>query len=516
MPPTLTRAEAALAVIAAAVGAVLRFVADSPLWLDESLTVNIASGDLGSITSLLRDDGHPPLFYLMESLWIDWFGSGDAAVRSLSGVLGLIVVALTGIVADRLFGRRTAAAAIVVVALSPFAVRYSTEARMYELILALVLIGLLLVERALEQPTARRLIPVSVCSGALLLTHYWSFFLLGAAFVLAAATAIRAPHADQRRGARLLAVAVAGGGIFFLPWLGGFLDQLGSTGTPWAPRPRPTVLLSETVLGLAGGLTPESILLGVLLGALWALALFTRRRGDDVVLGVTADPRLRRMAAVTAVTLALGAVVSFLGDSAFVARYAAVYLPLVLITVAAGIARIPHAVARVILLAAASTLGLAAIGHELRSDRTQAAVIAEAIRAESAPGDLVVYCPDQLGPATERSLGDASLDQYTYPELSDPRLVDWTDYAERHATSDPERFAAEVVQRTPPGARVFVVWSDGYRSVGTRCSGVVDALARAGTEARQLLTGDANRYFENASLHRIDGVSTTTDRDPNP
>ena len=222
------------------------------------------------------------------------------------------------------------------------------------------------------------------------------------------------------------------------------------------------------------------------------------------------------MAIVTALTLTLGAVVSFVGDTAFVARYAAVYLPLTLLTVAVGIARIPRAVPRVLLLLAVSMLGTAAIAQELRADRTQAAAIAAAIRAESAAGDVVVYCPDQLGPAVERVLGDAQLDQLTYPGLSDPRLVDWTDYAARHAASDPERFASEVVERTPAGAVVFVVWSDGYRSVGTLCSGVVDALARRGAEARQVLVGDANRYFENASLHRIDGLASAGSQDAAP
>ena len=101
IPPPLTRAEAAIALVSAAIGSVLRFVADSPLWLDETLTVNIASGELGDVTELLRNDGHPPLFYLIEARWIDWFGSGDAAVRSLSGVLGLVVMALTAVAADR-------------------------------------------------------------------------------------------------------------------------------------------------------------------------------------------------------------------------------------------------------------------------------------------------------------------------------------------------------------------------------------------------------------------------------
>ncbi|MDQ6911086.1 MAG: hypothetical protein M3Z84_09955, partial [Actinomycetota bacterium] len=43
----------------------LRFVALSHLWLDEALSVNIASLPLGDIPGALRHDGAPPLYYLL-------------------------------------------------------------------------------------------------------------------------------------------------------------------------------------------------------------------------------------------------------------------------------------------------------------------------------------------------------------------------------------------------------------------------------------------------------------------
>ena len=82
---SLVGAAAALAV---AVGVVVRFVAPSPLWLDEALSVHIATGD-ASLADALRRDGHPGLYYLLLGWWIDVFGDGDATVRALSGLFGL-------------------------------------------------------------------------------------------------------------------------------------------------------------------------------------------------------------------------------------------------------------------------------------------------------------------------------------------------------------------------------------------------------------------------------------------
>ena len=76
------------------VGVVARFVTTSPLWLDEALSANIAALPLGDIADALRQDGHPPLYYWMLHGWMSVFGEGDAAVRSLSGVFGVLSLPL--------------------------------------------------------------------------------------------------------------------------------------------------------------------------------------------------------------------------------------------------------------------------------------------------------------------------------------------------------------------------------------------------------------------------------------
>src|SRR4051812_23912588 len=45
-------------------GLVLRFVARSPLWLDEALSVNTPRLPISQTPGALRHDGHPPLYYV--------------------------------------------------------------------------------------------------------------------------------------------------------------------------------------------------------------------------------------------------------------------------------------------------------------------------------------------------------------------------------------------------------------------------------------------------------------------
>ena len=85
--PQLVRAASAAAVVAVVVaGIALRLVTRSELWLDEALSVSISSLPVGDLLDALRHDGHPPLYYLLLHGWMEVFGDGNEAVRSLSAV----------------------------------------------------------------------------------------------------------------------------------------------------------------------------------------------------------------------------------------------------------------------------------------------------------------------------------------------------------------------------------------------------------------------------------------------
>ena len=243
------RLEVLIIVAASLVGIVARLFPSSPLWLDEALSVNIADERTGSITEALRHDGHPPLYYYALSGWMRVFGSSDFAVRSLSMALGFIALGLTFVIARRHGGRELAAMTAFVMAVSPYGVRYSSETRMYALVMVLVLIGWLALDWAITKPTIGRLAPVMLVSGALLLTHYWCMFLIAGLVWLLLMHAWFVP--SERTSHMRAALAIVAGGVLFIPWLGGFWYQIRNTGTPWARTARPTRVLSESLA--AGG-----------------------------------------------------------------------------------------------------------------------------------------------------------------------------------------------------------------------------------------------------------------------
>ncbi|HMG42465.1 MAG TPA: glycosyltransferase family 39 protein [Acidimicrobiales bacterium] len=497
LPPWITTS---VLVGITALGIVLRFVSTSKLWLDEALSANISHLPVGDLLEALKHDGHPPLYYLLLHYWMELFGEGDVAVRALSGVIGVATLPLAWIAGRRLGGPTAARWALVVVALSPYCVRYSSETRMYALVMLLVLAGYLVLSDALRAPTLLRLGGLAVLSGLLLLSHYWSMWLLGSVGLLLLLRWWRGP-ADERPATVRVIVAIAAGGLLFLPWLPSFLYQAEHTGTPWAGPMRPPSIPAVMLMDLGGGVNLyEAMLYGfvLLLGCL--LALFVvQARGHEVVLDLRTTPLVRPLLAVTVLTLAVGAITAYPTGATFQSRYAAVVVPFVLVATAVGLTLLPG-VARMAL--GVTLVGLSGLGIAWNNyfERTQAPELTAQIEAHSGPGDVVVFCPDQLGPGFSRDLPDG-LQMVSYPSLDDPSRVDWVDYAERQAAADPVRIADEV-RDLAAGNDVFLVWVDGYETFGDQCQDLRGELAETGF-AEDLVISNTERYFEPAYLTRI-------------
>ncbi|HET6954271.1 MAG TPA: glycosyltransferase family 39 protein [Acidimicrobiales bacterium] len=483
----------ALLVGSVVLGVALRFVQRSPLWLDEALSVNIARLPVDDLLEALRHDGHPPLYYLLLHYWMRVFGEGDVAVRALSGVFAAASLPLAWVGGRGLAGRSGARWALVVVALSPYCVRYGTETRMYSLVMLLVLAGYLLVLDALSAPTWPRLVGIGGISGLLLLTHYWSFYLLAAVGLILVGRWWRRP--DCRAGTARIVAAMAAGSLLFVPWLGGFLYQAAHTGTPWGKPFRPTAIVQTTLTDLGGGVVSEAMLYGSIVLLLLVVALFTTSSaGHLMTLDLRTVPTVRREMAVVALVVAIGGAVGVATDATYQSRYAAVVVPLVLLVVAVGITSIPGAGRLVagIIYVGFSLAGVLWVNYY---QRTQSAVVGEAVAARAAPGDVVVYCPDQLGPAYSREMPDG-LVELAYPALTSPERVDWVDYAERNGAADPAAIAAEIRARAG-GHAVFLVWMTEYQTFGQQCEQLVTELGL--TES--VVVQDTTRYYEPAFLH---------------
>ena len=79
------------------------------------------------------------------------------------------------------------------------------------------------------------------------------------------------------------------------------------------------------------------------------------------------------------------------------------------------------------------------------------------------PDDLIVYCPDQIGPDVARLL-PASLRELTFPRLAPPAYVDWIDYQRAITAASPAAFVAKVASEAGVHS-IWLVWANGHFGV---------------------------------------------------
>jgi len=496
-----------------AAGLLLRFWTRSGLWLDEALTVDIARLPLGQIPNALKHDGAPPLYYYLLHFWIVLFGQSNDAVRSLSGVIAVITLPVGWLCGKRLGGRAVAWTMLVLLASAPFAVYYATESRMYALVILLTGCGFLALGRAVDRPRPGNLIAVAVVTAALLYTQYWAIYLVAMVGIWLVVSVIRTRrhgHPEAAPWAALIAVAI--GGVLFLPWAPTFLYQTKHTGTPWAAPPN----FSAVINALTGFTdnqgstlqtgTNQGRLLAVIYFAMLALALFgIGRSGRIIELDLRTRPRARSLSFVVLGTLFAAIAGGIITSSAFSSRYAAVvFLPFLLL-IALGTTTLLNPRARVVVVGLAVIAGLISSAQNVTTQRTQANSVAAAINAQAKPGDVIAFCPDQLGPSVYRQIHNPSqYDMLTFPRRTGPAIVDWVDYADAVHAADPNAFAADLLRKAGPNHRIWFVWQSMYQTFGIKCETIstdlLNATTKNGGGGRNVVTARPKYYYEPMNL----------------
>jgi hypothetical protein len=304
------RALVGLVVLAAALR--LWRIGHQSFWLDETFTASLVDEDLGGLVSGVREtESTPHLYYLLAWLWARAAGDGEAALRTLSALFGIAAVPLAYAAARELLRPRIALIAAALVAVNPWLVWYSQEARAYSLLVLLSTLSLLYFVRAWRAPAARargeppgaaargggpapgRTLALWALASALaVLTHYFAAFLV-------APEGLALLWRHRTRAALAASGAVAAVGLALAPLA---LDQRASGHTKFISEislgRRVTDLPKKFVTGELGTPTPG---LGPAAGALvaagaallvWRAARSERRAG-------------LAMAALAAVTLAV-------------------------------------------------------------------------------------------------------------------------------------------------------------------------------------------------------------------
>ncbi|MEH2451870.1 glycosyltransferase family 39 protein [Nostoc sp.] len=113
---------------------------------------NSDKGLINTINSLAVEDAqHPPLYYVMLRLWMQFFGNSVATTRSLSAIISLLVFPCIYWLCLELFQSPiTAWISVALLTVSPFHVLYAQEAREFGLWIVTTLLGSAALLRAIR------------------------------------------------------------------------------------------------------------------------------------------------------------------------------------------------------------------------------------------------------------------------------------------------------------------------------------------------------------------------------
>lgn len=305
--------------------------------------------------ALLMSDLSPPLYYLLLAGWTRLVGTSDLTLRSFSVLCSVASLPLLAWLAWAVAGRRAVVPALILFALSPQAIYYGTEGRMYALLMLVSLAHgalTLALGRSREDREPSRWLPWlwSLSGAAALLTHY--FFL----FVWLAMLAWLAFHWRPRRVRRMLfftSLTV----LLVLPWYrwvpstysswritGGWLD-----GYPDLPAAilAPLRLLWSYFAAEGVGLWLGRVLVGVFLVLAGLLVARIRRRGFEPGIQLLALWLASSLSGLMALDLVRETYTSL------VSRYALAGLPAAVLLAAAAAAGVSARLRAALLLAIA-------------------------------------------------------------------------------------------------------------------------------------------------------------------
>jgi len=415
-------------------------------WVDEGISVGIASGPLTQIPHLLSVDGSPPLFYVLLHGWIRIFGATPVSTHVMALFLSLAVVPVAYWAGRSLFGSDAGMAAAALAATSPFLAWYGTETRMYTMLVGLCLVALSFTVRAVRFRMRRDVLGAVVSFAAVIYTHNWGLYLVG---VTAGVLLVWAWRSADRTLARGVVVSGVGLGILYAPWLPTLSAQVGSTAAPWAVPPGIGDLFADPTSMLGG--TVGIVVVPALAYGLWS----TRGQQSLVHRDATAI-----LGAIGVGTLVVGWCVSYLEPS-WTIRYLGVTLAAMILAIAGCLAGSSRGRGVIIAVCALCALwGL--IGALLpnpngRYAKSNVAAVAAAAGPNLRPGDLVVVAQTEQLAVLHYYLPAGLIYLTPTGVVRDATFVDWRHIVPRLQSANPCQTILPALSALPTDVRVLEV-----------------------------------------------------------
>lgn len=229
-----------LIVLGGALGARLHHLSYKCLWLDEALSVRLASFPLPELVSRTGEAHtcHPPLYFMFLRLWVRLFGDSEFTLRLPSVLFGVIAVLATmRLVRDfaawcEFTAKQTSDASLfvgVMVGLSPLQLFASREVRGYAMGAAFCVLASICLLNALRTNRFLSWAGFVVSATALCYTHYFGVIVIASQVLYSACFILRRNLGDstfpRRCAIGRLSVATIAIAIAYLPWMPIMLRQ---------------------------------------------------------------------------------------------------------------------------------------------------------------------------------------------------------------------------------------------------------------------------------------------------
>jgi hypothetical protein len=202
-----------------AVAALLRtlYLTSKSFTLDEGFTAFLARTSYTELAhTVWHSEPNLALYYGLLRLWTH-LGSGEFTMRLLSVAFGVATIPMIYVLGLRLFNRRTAIVAALLMVVHPAHVALSQDARSYSLTVLLVSFSSLLFLRTLENPSRLNWIAYATISALAVYSHFFAaLVILAQALSLLAARLDRPVWNALLKAAPMMAALLAPVAVFLL------------------------------------------------------------------------------------------------------------------------------------------------------------------------------------------------------------------------------------------------------------------------------------------------------------
>ncbi len=206
------------------VAVVLRFydLDRTSFWYDEAVSWSQSKGSFSDLIKSVAADNYPPLHNVLLWLTMPVIGDDETALRLPSAILGVVAVWLMYLIGGMLGGRTSGLLAAALLAVSPFHIWYSTEARMYALLTACGLAFLLSLMNVLKRPSGGWFMALALSGALFLYSHIYAllgFAPIGLLCAIYAMTDVLRTRTLFRSRPVIACIALGLSTLAFLPWL---------------------------------------------------------------------------------------------------------------------------------------------------------------------------------------------------------------------------------------------------------------------------------------------------------